>query len=122
MEEVRYIEVKCLRDTAAGVDYYYKGKEYTVPENHPCMDHFEPLREVGQKEVDERARETQELAKKQAAPGHGFFNGDPDPLEPAGKQVLDPIIKPIAVPKGIPRAKKPRPKAKAKPRAKKASK
>lgn len=120
MEEVRYIEVRCLRNTAEGIDYYYEGQQYTVPENHPCMQHFEPLREVRQTEVDERAQEKLELAKKQAAPGYGFHSA-PDPLEPKPKQKLDPIIKPVAVPKNIPQAK-PKPKAKAKHRAKKASK
>jgi hypothetical protein len=50
------------------------------------MQHFEPIREVRQNEVDERAAEKRALAEKQAAPGHGFFDGAPNPLESAGKQ------------------------------------
>ena len=37
------ITVRCLRDTAGGMDYYRRGQIYRVAPDSPCMQHFEQV-------------------------------------------------------------------------------
>jgi len=79
MEEVRFVEVECLRDTAEGIDYYRRGERYTVPSNHPCMQHFEILRDVKEKEITERVMDDR---PRPSDP----YRGEPAPLANAAPE------------------------------------
>ena len=56
-KEVPQVRVRCLRNTTdSAYEYYVEGREYTVPMDHPCMQHFEPIEEVKPQEAEEERR------------------------------------------------------------------
>ena len=47
MEKVKkMIKVLCLRATCDERFLYEKGQIYDLPEDHPCLQYFEPVKEV----------------------------------------------------------------------------
>ncbi len=59
------VEVKCLRSTAADIDYFEAGRIYTVDmewaKRRGIWKYFEPLRDVSQSEAVERVREDERV-------------------------------------------------------------
>jgi hypothetical protein len=53
-DDTPLVRARCLRDTTdSRYEYFVRGKEYIVKMNHPCMEHFEKLEEVKQKDADD---------------------------------------------------------------------
>jgi len=42
----KMVKVVCLQDTSDERFLYEKGKVYDLPFDHPCMEYFEPVKEV----------------------------------------------------------------------------
>jgi hypothetical protein len=64
----RLIKVLCKRDTTdSAYAYFYAGREYTVPADHPCMMHFEPLEDVAASDFEEEKREKERKRAELAA-------------------------------------------------------
>jgi hypothetical protein len=52
------VKVRCkVNTTDSAYNYYRQDQIYTVPLDHPCMQHFELLEEVKPKDAEEQARE-----------------------------------------------------------------
>jgi len=71
VNETILVEVECLEDTSADLEYYHRGRRYTVDmewaKSRGIWRYFRPLREVSTKEAEERIQEIQ--ARREASFG-----------------------------------------------------
>jgi len=67
MSNAIMVEVQCLKSTAADIDYYEAGRIYTIgmawAKKRGIWKYFEPVREVSENEVGERAHERTDALK-----------------------------------------------------------